>query len=58
MAEEDSSEDSKSDHDDLESEHEGSENYDEGGILEENFGAEDGEGMFRDAEEEEGYALL
>ena len=58
LAEEDSGEDSESDHDDLKSEHEGSKNYDEGSVLEENFGAEDGEGMFGDAEEEEGYAPL
>lgn len=60
FAEEDSGEDSEFDHEDLESEHEGSENYDEGGI-EENFGAEDGEGpegMFGDVEDEEGYAPL
>jgi hypothetical protein len=57
FAEEDPGEDSESDHEDLESEHEGSENYDQGGI-EENFGAEDGEGMFGDVEDEEGYAPL
>ena len=56
LAEEDSGEDSESDHDDLESEHESCKNYDEGGVLEENFGPEDGEGMFGDAEE--GYAPL
>jgi hypothetical protein len=59
FAEEDSGEDSESDHEDLESEHEleGSETYDEGGI-EGNFGAEDGEGMFGDVEDDEGYAPL
>ena len=54
-SENDSGEDS--DHEDLESESESSENDDEEGI-EENFGAEDGEGMFGDIEDEEGYAPL
>lgn len=53
----DSGGDSDSDHEDSESESEGSDNYDEEGI-EENFGAEDGEGMFGDVEDEEGYAPL
>lgn len=54
FAEDDSGEDS--DCEDLESEPEGCENYDEG--VEVNFGAEDGEDMFGDVEDEEGYASL
>ena len=54
FAEDDSGEDSE----DLESEAEGCENYDEDGTLEVNFGAEDGEDMFGDVEDEEGYAPL
>ena len=55
FAEDDSGE--ESDDDDLESEPEGCENYDKEGI-EVNFGAEDGEDMFGDVEDEEGYAPL
>ena len=55
FAEDDSGEDS--DCEDLDSEPEGCEDYDEENI-EVNFGAEDGEDMFRDVEDEEGYAPL
>ena len=56
FAEDDSGEET-TDYEDLESEPEECENYDEEGI-EVNFGAEDGENMFGDVEDEEGYAPL